>query len=174
MILDSERESYENINHIYKSFRAITNIVVQIDCGLNKIRHIRSVIEDGIQDLFKLVKDNHPSHDRSLEFIRVTVVDHCESLLDWAWWEGPPGKGPSQQEIEQQMQNLRRGDWEDVADFYLQDLFPEDRRERWRGFSKLSPEHQKEQLQHFLDLPLEAQQEQSQRFFSLGVGAGSI
>ena len=81
LLLGNKRE--DNISHIHKTFRAIKNIVVQIDCYLDDFRHVRGGIEDKIQDLSKLVKDTSPSHQQSLEFFRVTAINYTDEILDW-------------------------------------------------------------------------------------------
>lgn len=126
------------------------NIVVQVDCS-DEFRHTRSEIEDQIQELYQLVKDTDPSHDQSLEFIRVTAVNKNNDLLDWDWEAAPDVVFLNQQEIEQQNQNLRQWNWEEAMDFYLPNLSLEDRRGQWHSFLELSPEGQKEQLQRFID-----------------------
>jgi hypothetical protein len=140
------------MSHIYNTFRAIENIVVRIDCGLDDFRHVRGGIEDQIQDLFKIVKNNGRFIEESLGVIRVTAINYIDDLLDWDWEATPDVVYLNQHEIEQQIQKLRQWDWEEAMDFYFPKLSPEDRRRRWQGFVQLSPEGQKEHLQRIFDL----------------------
>jgi hypothetical protein len=81
MLLGSEREAYENMSRIYNIFRAIKNIVVRVKCFVDDFRQIRGEIEDQIQGLFQLVKDNNPSHDQSLDYIRALEAIGSLGLL---------------------------------------------------------------------------------------------
>jgi hypothetical protein len=56
--------------------------MVWIDCDLGDFRHVRGGIEDQIQDLFKIVKNNSRFIKESLEVIRVTTINYIDDLLD--------------------------------------------------------------------------------------------
>lgn len=148
--IEIEGEAYKNMCYIHNTFRAIKNIVVRVNYDLDDFRHIRGGIEDQIQDLSQLVRVNGPSHEQSLDFIRVTAINYMDDLLDWDWKATPDVVYLNQREIDQQIQNHIQWDWEEAMDFYFPDLPPEDRSRRWQSFIELSAEGQREHLQRFV------------------------
>ena len=123
-----------------------------MDCYLDDFRHVRSGIEDEIQNLFKLVQDNSLSHKQSLDFIRVTAINHTDEILDWDWTAIPDVVYKNQQEIEQELHKHRQWEWEGAMDFYFPNLPLEERKKCWQVFDQLSPEAQWEHLQRIFDL----------------------